>query len=188
MQRDSTTASHGDEIVVDRRNTRERGAVAVETAIMVPILFFLFFGIVEFGLFWQSDHTINEASRSGARLGATLARELDYEEDIVAAVESSIGNNIPSGDVKYLTIYKADPSTGDPVTGDVLTCSVDCWRFVWDESDREFDLVVGPTWVASEQAACGETGHNDYMGVYVEGEYSSVTGMFGSTRKISESS
>ena len=49
-------------------------------------------------------------------------------------------------------------------------------------------LVAGPSWAAADQAACGEANHNDYMGVYVEGEFRSLTGMFGSSRKISESS
>ena len=96
---------------------------------MLPVLFFLFFGIMEFGLYWQADHTINEASRAGAHLGATLARELNYEDDVVETVEQAIGDNIPSGEVLYLTIFKADPDMGSPVSRTVLGCTTDCYRY-----------------------------------------------------------
>ncbi len=155
---------------------------------MAPLLFFLFFGIVEFGLYWQADHTINEASRSGARLGATLARELNYEDDIVAVVERAIGDNIPSGEPQFLTIYRADPATGDPISGTVLDCTTNCYRYTWSTITKDFQPVAGPTWLPSDQAACGEAGHNDYMGVYVQGSAHSVTGLFGDDRTIKESS
>ena len=166
----------------------DRSAVAVETALMLPVLFFLFFGMVGFGLYWQADHTINEASRAGARLGATLAQELNYEDDIVEAVQAAIADNIPSGEVLFLTIFKADPATGDPVSGTVAGCNTDCYRYNWNEASQTFDPVIGPEWAPGSQSACGEIGHNDYMGVYVEGITRSVTRMFGADRPIRESS
>lgn len=155
---------------------------------MAPLLFFLFFGVVEFGLYWQADHTINEASRAGARLGATLARELNYAEDVVETVENSIADNIPSGDPQYLTIFRANPATGDPLLGTVLNCTVNCWRYTWDTNTEQFVHVSGTAWNASDQAACGESGHNDYMGVHLQGVSRGVTGMFGGDRTIKESS
>jgi Flp pilus assembly protein TadG len=52
----------------------ERGAAAVEFALVVPILLLLVFGIVDFGMMLNRDTMVNNASRDGVRaasLGAT---------------------------------------------------------------------------------------------------------------------
>jgi Flp pilus assembly protein TadG len=45
----------------------ERGAVAVEFAIILPILLLLVFGIIDFGHAWYMRHMMSDASREGAR-------------------------------------------------------------------------------------------------------------------------
>jgi Flp pilus assembly protein TadG len=45
----------------------ERGAVAVEFAIILPILLLLTFGIIDFGHAWYMRHMMSDASREGAR-------------------------------------------------------------------------------------------------------------------------
>lgn len=160
------------------RRLRDRGAAAVEAAIMVPLLVFITFGMLEFGLYWQQSHTYNEGARAAARIGATLAREPDYHLDMIAALEGKM-EGLPVDSVQRVTIYKADPDTGDPITGDVDTCSVDCYRFTYNETTEIFSLVNGPEWAPLDQAACGGEGHTDYIGVHVQGVYTSLTGMIG---------
>jgi Flp pilus assembly protein TadG len=48
---------------------QERGGIAVEFAIIIPILLLLVFGIVDFGHAWYMDHLMSNASREGARYG-----------------------------------------------------------------------------------------------------------------------
>jgi Flp pilus assembly protein TadG len=50
-----------------RRN--QKGASAVEFAIILPVLVALFFGIVDFGLLIYDKQVITNASREGARAG-----------------------------------------------------------------------------------------------------------------------
>src|SRR5665647_1431315 len=45
----------------------ERGAIAVEFAILVPVFLLLVFGIVDFGHAWYMKHMMSDASREGAR-------------------------------------------------------------------------------------------------------------------------
>jgi hypothetical protein len=45
----------------------ERGAIAVEFAIIFPILMVLVFGIIDFGHAWYMRHMMSDASREGAR-------------------------------------------------------------------------------------------------------------------------
>ena len=47
----------------------QKGASAVEFAIILPILIALFFGIVDFGLLIYDKQVITNASREGARAG-----------------------------------------------------------------------------------------------------------------------
>jgi Flp pilus assembly protein TadG len=49
---------------------RDRGAAAVEFALLLPVLLLLLFGIVDFGLALNAQITITQAAREGARLEA----------------------------------------------------------------------------------------------------------------------
>ena len=53
-------------------NARERGAAAVEFAIVLPLLFVMLFGIVEFSVIMYDKALITSASREGARFGAVF--------------------------------------------------------------------------------------------------------------------
>jgi len=47
----------------------ERGAAAVEFALLLPLLMLILFGVVEFGMIMYSREVITNASREGARTG-----------------------------------------------------------------------------------------------------------------------
>jgi Flp pilus assembly pilin Flp len=49
---------------------RDRGAAAVEFALLLPMVLLLLFGIIDFGRALNAQITITEAAREGARLGA----------------------------------------------------------------------------------------------------------------------
>ena len=57
----------------------QKGAAAVEFAIVAPLLVLLFMGICEFGLLWYNSQVIINASREGARAG--IARGADFKND-----------------------------------------------------------------------------------------------------------
>lgn len=57
----------------------ERGAEAVEFALVVPIFLLLVFGVVDFGYMINRDTMVNNASREGARLGAVDTSANDIE-------------------------------------------------------------------------------------------------------------
>ncbi len=165
---------------------RSRGAAAVETAIVFPLLAALFFGILEFGLMFKSSHSISASTRSGARIASAMPRADGYELVTAAAVAASLRNNVPSTGIDTLTVFKADPVTGQPVGGGYETCSSACWRFEWDEPNRDWRPIPGPTWNATDQAACGDLDDTDYVGVYVSGHYDFATGLFGASRKLED--
>ena len=50
---------------------RQRGAAAVELAIILPFLVVLVFGMIEFGIMFYDKAVLTNASREGARAGIT---------------------------------------------------------------------------------------------------------------------
>jgi Flp pilus assembly protein TadG len=52
------------------RSARDRGAAAVEFALVLPLLLLLVFGIIDFGRALSAQITLTQAAREGARLTA----------------------------------------------------------------------------------------------------------------------
>jgi uncharacterized protein (UPF0333 family) len=57
----------------------QKGAAAVEFAIVAPLLVLLFMGAIEFGLLYYNKQVITNASREGARAG--IARGDDFSDN-----------------------------------------------------------------------------------------------------------
>lgn len=53
---------------MNKRNN-QRGAAAVEFALILPVLLLILFGVIEFGLVMFNKQVITNASREGARFG-----------------------------------------------------------------------------------------------------------------------
>jgi Flp pilus assembly protein TadG len=65
---------------------RERGAAAVEMALVAPLLFLLIFGIVEFGYGWSQQLNVRHGAREAGRLAAVNHRSgPDVEGDAQTA-------------------------------------------------------------------------------------------------------
>ncbi|MCX6395867.1 MAG: pilus assembly protein [Propionibacteriales bacterium] len=88
--------SHGR---VKHRRTDERGAAALEFALIVPILIALVFGIADFGWAINRDTMVNNAAREGAREGslnpdataiATTVRESLAQVEAIGTTPSKI--------------------------------------------------------------------------------------------------
>lgn len=57
--------------VIRRAVKSERGASALEFGLVIPVLIFMLFGIVEFGVLFQNKLALTHAAREGARMAAT---------------------------------------------------------------------------------------------------------------------
>lgn len=174
------------ELRVCRTDHTERGATAVETAIILPLLVVLLFGVLEFGLLFRSSHTIADASRSGARTASAMPRIDGYEAFTADAVAAALRGSVPNDRIDKLTVFKADPISGQPVGGGYETCATECWRFDWDVVNEIWRPIPGTSWPAADQAACGDRANTDYIGVYVSGHYEFATGLFGASRQLTD--
>jgi Flp pilus assembly protein TadG len=75
---------------IARRLLGERGAAAVEFALVVPVLLLLLFGIVEFSKAFNAQATLSAAAREAARTMA-LANDATQARSAAVAAASSLG-------------------------------------------------------------------------------------------------
>ncbi len=97
-----------------RKDQSERGASAVEFAIVLPVLILLIFGIIEFGLYFRESLTIASAAASAARTGATMGTRDEADNAILQALEAGLYNQVDSSVLISVEIYEARPVDGVP--------------------------------------------------------------------------
>lgn len=62
-----------------RSDQRQRGQAVVELALLVPVLFLILVGMLEFGRFTVTYLAVQHAAREGARLAITGAADAEIE-------------------------------------------------------------------------------------------------------------
>src|SRR3954469_14916832 len=88
-----------------RRDSGDRGAVAVEFALVLPVLLLVIFGIIDFGRMLYAKITLAEAAHEGARAAALVGQ---------SAGASQVAKSVTG----------LDTSAG-PVTATVVACTSD---------------------------------------------------------------
>jgi Flp pilus assembly protein TadG len=73
---------------------KEHGGVAVEFAIIVPILVLLVFGIIDLSHAWYMRHLLSDASREGARYGTRFTKDSNDNRMLPKNLSPSIANYI----------------------------------------------------------------------------------------------
>ena len=112
---------------VRRAPGRERGAAAVEFALVVPLLLVLVFGIISYGYMLSFRQSISQAAAEGARAAAVAPATADRPAVASAAISNVLGATcnsaylkcaFPAGVdcatdtfcVRVTYLYTADPS------------------------------------------------------------------------------
>ena len=93
---------------------RDRGAAAVEFALVLPLLLLVVCGIVDFGRAYNAQVTLTQAAREGARLAAL------NQPDVVSRTQSAA---FPLTDVGVEATSCPAGSTGDAVVQTSYTFS-----------------------------------------------------------------
>lgn len=90
--------------------SRDRGAAAVEFALVLPILLLLVIGILEFGRAYHVQTTLSNAARDGVRVMAL--------QDSVAAAKSRVIKSAPTLGITT-DMIKVEPTTPCSGSGSV---------------------------------------------------------------------
>jgi hypothetical protein len=143
-------------VTVTTRTREERGAAAVEFALVLPMLVVLMFGMVWTGLAYSDHLSVTNAVREGARYGSAI----DYTSsgwatsvrDRVKQVYYNKGGNLTDAEIcvrlvdsggTVLASEIGSDCGGAPATPTMAAGS--CAVIVWVRKERKIELVVFPT-------------------------------------------
>ena len=175
-----------------RRTDSERGAALVEMAICATLLITIAFGIIEFGNAWNRKLEVETAARSGARVGSSLGADRSADYGLLRAA-ASVLNDIGLGNVNYVVVYKSTTTDGtrqgscasNPPVATVGLCNVYTGAQLQSLNPASFTATcTGNTGTALDHYWC-PTGRQsvqslgaDYLGIYVQANYTTATGLF----------
>lgn len=193
-----------------RSGARQRGAVAVEAALVTPLLMALLLGILEFSFVMRDYVSVTSASRSGARLASASAgagkQVCDAGETgtecsnanspelakLGANAIQTQGSALNKDQINYVLFYKANTdgypgALSDWGTNPLSDCKSagSCVAYTWvDGADKfKYNASYG-AWNSTTINAC--VAKSDSVGVYLNSTHPYLTGFFGSTITISD--
>jgi Flp pilus assembly protein TadG len=161
-------------------------------AICATLLIAIAFGIIEFGNAWNRKLEVETAARSGARVGSSLGADRTADYGLLQAT-ASVLNDIGLSNVNYVVVYKSTTADGkrqggcanNPPVATTGLCNVYTGAQLQSLSSTSFTATcTGNTGSALDHFWC-PTGRQsvqslgaDYLGVYVQANYQTATGIF----------
>ncbi|MBC7558815.1 MAG: pilus assembly protein [Dermatophilaceae bacterium] len=129
----------------------ERGAVAVEMAMVLPLLLFVFMGIIDFGRAYSTQIQLSAAAREGVRLASlnTTANTADanYGNSAIQARVRAAAGGVPDPTVVNVAAVPAScPATANSV------CVVYCPVPVASGSTATVVVTTQFTWITGIKA------------------------------------
>ena len=95
----------------------EKGSVAVEFAILLPLFIMFVWGAIEFGLAYYTQEVLTNATREGARAGIVQALPKPTVAQIQAVVTTYVANSgVPTGSLNTPTVTGAGGAFPAPLT------------------------------------------------------------------------
>lgn len=164
-------------VVSVRRRRGQRGAVAVEAALITPVLIFLVFGMIDFGMLFKDYLAVTSATRAGARIASAEPRQAAFAQDAADQVLLE-GSALNASDITAVWVYKAGTNGYPSGRSDFASCST-CVKFkpllvsgVWTMKQQS------SSWSATSQNACAGDVNRDSIGVYVKYAHDATVGLF----------
>jgi Flp pilus assembly protein TadG len=106
---------------MSRGTSADRGAAALEFALVVPILLVLVFGIMDFGIFFADSLAVQSAVREGARQAVVLRCDsAPFSAACIATLTKNQTDAIAGG-TEYVKVVSSDPWKNG---GSVTVCAV----------------------------------------------------------------
>jgi Flp pilus assembly protein TadG len=174
-----------------RRVDGERGAALVEMAVCATLLIVIAFGIIEFGNAWNRKLEVETAARAGARVGSSLGKDRSADQGLLQSTVSVL-NDFGLDNVNYVVVYKPS-ATGtrqgtcgsNPPVASAGLCNVYTTTQLKNLATLNFTatctsstgLAVDKSWCPTDRLNVQASG-TDYVGVYVQANYVTATGLF----------
>lgn len=197
------------------RRRDDRGAAAVEAALITPILCLLIFGIIEFSFLLRDYQVVSSDVRAGARIASTGAgagpgtceiytgappctngNSPALAQNAADAIQRE-GSAMPPNSINYILVYRANDKGfpgADGATTMPSTCGgvANCVKFTWQPNagggTGAFRYADG-TWLSKNISACfpgNAAWPLNRVGVYMNATHRMMTGLFGTSITISD--
>ena len=183
------------------QTAHERGAIAVEFAIVALLLVPIVCGMIDFGTLMQKDASLETAVRQAARSVVQACTTTDamctggnrYNDDqrVMIALQGALRNS--GADIERIVVYRvaaSDPNGNTPApcqTGTAVADLCNVYDASWLSAPSSwFSCTTG---AASYYKSCSRyrAGNaSDYVGVWVKIRHRYVTGLFGQGRTLSK--
>ena len=98
------------------KKLNERGAVAAEFAILLPVLLLIVFGTIEFGMMMYGREVVTNATREGARYGIIVQTPVVTSAQMITLATNYLtGTGVNPASVTF-SVPACCGTTGTPVT------------------------------------------------------------------------
>lgn len=180
----ATTRSN--QVSIFRRRRGERGAAAVEFALVVPLLLTFMLGTVELGLYMKDYVSMSSSVRAGARTSSAAAgagpaycgaspcspRRPTFAQAAADTMQTA-GMAMNADDINWIMVFKADSTGAVPAT-----CATNCVKYVWNQVSNKFVYSSG-VWDSRLVNACLNDKDRESVGVAMEAKHQWMTGLIG---------
>lgn len=162
-----------------RSRLRERGAAALEFALVAPLFFLVVFGGIEIGLMFRSHLAIQDMSRSAARVASIQRDNPDADREILKRVVN--GAATLNGKVTKVIIFSA-PTLDATLPPSCIDGSDNpaSQSGICNAYGPEYIDVAAGTSAVETGLTSAERRQWDNLGIYIEYDYQYVTGFFDS--------
>lgn len=177
---------------VDHRGRTERGAVLVEMSIVAVFLLTLIAGAYDYGQAWRSSLVVNEAARTGARVGSAQGPNRGADFYALSGLKSALASGGGLEDLQRVVVFRATASGKVPEackTGSTSACQVitgTAFRTNWETQPvNSATTTTGCLVIASSKNWCPTGRDNrqefaEYYGVWVKTRHDHDFTVFGS--------
>lgn len=178
----------------------ERGATLIEAAFVTLPFMLVVFAILEFGMAFRTDLTVENAAQRGGRAASVGGRDSTADFLIIDAVKDGLDDG-GMDQVQRIIVYLA-AAPDDPVPAGCLAinnpigpngvndvCNVygpDAFNAPLETSpgvaSDEWQCATGARdafWCPTDRQVSFSLGPRDYIGVYIETRHEYTTGFFG---------
>ena len=107
---------------LDHKRHVERGAAAVEMALVMPLLILMVMGIIDFGRIFNGEIQLSQAAREGARIAA-LGSPTFVVGDVGDRTRAALFNPAFQGAGSTITVHVVDINGTDMTGGAEAVCT-----------------------------------------------------------------
>ena len=112
-----------------RRFARRRGGAVLETAVVIPFVLLMTFGLIEYGHFFYMKHILMGAAREGARAAIIASADSDSVADTVETAMTAAGLSTDKYTIS-VEVNGATATLDSAAKGDLITVKIES---EWDD-------------------------------------------------------